>query len=69
MTPKPVYFSHAEPRPADRQFEENDPVYGHVYHLGSADDVLKMVNQRRRNYLDGTSAHEELGAVSGYLQG
>jgi hypothetical protein len=47
MTPKPVYFSHATPRPANQSFEENDPVYGHVYHLGSADDVLKMVNQEQ----------------------
>ncbi|HEV2173236.1 MAG TPA: hypothetical protein VGR71_06705, partial [Nitrospira sp.] len=47
MTPKPVYFSHAVPRPADQPFEENDPTYGHVYHLGSADDVLKMVNQEQ----------------------
>ncbi len=47
MTPKPIYFSHAVPRPANQTFEENDPVYGHVYHLGSADDVLKMVNQEK----------------------
>ncbi len=47
MTPKPIYFSHAVPRPANQSFEENDPVYGHVYHLGSADDVLKMVNQEK----------------------
>jgi hypothetical protein len=47
MTPKPVYFSHATPRPANQPFEENDPVYGHVYHLGSSDDVLKMVNQEQ----------------------
>ena len=45
MTPKPVYFSHAEPRPQGQAFEENDPVYGHVYHLGSSEDVLRMVNQ------------------------
>ena len=44
MTPKPVYFL-TQPRPADQQFEENDPVYGHVYHLGSSDDVLKMVDR------------------------
>src|SRR5579859_343725 len=44
MTPRPVYFSHAEPRPEGQPFEENDPVYGHVYHLGSAEDVLRMVN-------------------------
>lgn len=44
MTPGPVYFSHATPRPADQQFEENDSAYGHVYHLGSIDDVMKMID-------------------------
>jgi hypothetical protein len=47
MMPKPVYFTHAEPRPGGQAFEENDPVYGHVYHLGSADDVMKMVNKEQ----------------------
>ena len=47
MPPKPIYFSHAAPRPADQPFEENDPTYGHVYHLGSSDDVLNMVNQEQ----------------------
>ena len=47
LTPRPVYFSHATPRPASQKFEEDDPVYGHVYHLGSAADVLKMVNQEK----------------------
>ncbi len=28
MTPKPVYFSHAVPRPANQPFEEEDPKYG-----------------------------------------
>jgi hypothetical protein len=45
MTPKPVYFSHATPRPPNQQFIEEDPRYGRVYHLGSAEDVLNMVNQ------------------------
>ncbi len=59
MTPKPVYFSHNEgmgaarhtgategnTRPEGQQFEENDPTYGHVYHLGSSEDVLNMVNK------------------------
>jgi hypothetical protein len=45
MMPKPVYFTHAENRPAGQSFEENDPVYGHVYHLGAADDVMQMVNK------------------------
>jgi hypothetical protein len=47
LTPKPVYFSHADPRPKGQQFLENDPVYGRVYHLGSADDVLNMVNREQ----------------------
>jgi hypothetical protein len=45
MTPRPVYFSHAVPRPANQPFMENDPQYGQVYHLGSAADVLEMVNR------------------------
>ena len=45
ITPKPVYFSHATPRPAGQQFMEEDPTYGPVYHLGSAADVLNMVNR------------------------
>jgi hypothetical protein len=47
MTPKPIYFTHAVPRPANQQFEEEDPTYGHVYHLGSAEDVLKMVDKEK----------------------
>ena len=47
MMPKAVYFSRATPRPAGQTFEENDPVYGHVYHLGSIDDVMKMVNKEQ----------------------
>jgi hypothetical protein len=47
MTPKPVYFSHATPRPASQQFMEDDSTYGKVYHLGSAEDVLNMVNREQ----------------------
>jgi hypothetical protein len=47
MMPKPVYFTHSGPRPASQPFEENDPAYGHVYHLGSPEDVMKMVNQEK----------------------
>lgn len=47
MLPKPVYFSHATPRPADQSYEQDDPTYGHVFHLGSADDVLKFVNDEQ----------------------
>ncbi len=45
MTPRPVYYSHHVPRPADQPFMENDPKYGQVYHLGSADDIMKLVNR------------------------
>ncbi|HZY72077.1 MAG TPA: hypothetical protein VFE22_03105 [Edaphobacter sp.] len=45
MTPRPVYFSHAVPRPKNQSFEEQDPTYGHVYHLGSAADVFEMVKR------------------------
>jgi len=47
LMPKPVYFSHADPRPADQTFMENDPTYGAVYHLGSSADVLNMVNREQ----------------------
>lgn len=45
LTPHPVYYSHASPRPANQPFMENDPTYGKVYHLGSPEDVLRLVNQ------------------------
>jgi hypothetical protein len=63
MTPKPVYFSHAEPRPTGQPFEEEDPVYGHVYHLGSTDDVLKMVNQEKGIFW---TAHPRTKSSEGY---
>lgn len=45
LTPKPIYFTHADPRPAGQAPEEDDPEYGHVYHLGSVADVMNLVNQ------------------------
>jgi hypothetical protein len=47
MSPKPFYFTHAAAHAAVQPFEEQDPIYGHVYHLGSASDVLKMVGQEQ----------------------
>ena len=47
MLPKPVYFSHAAPRPGNQTFEENDPTYGHVYHLGSIEDVENFINREQ----------------------
>ena len=63
MTPKPVYFSHAEPRPAGQPFEENDPKYGHVYHLGSPEDVLKMVEKEQGIFW---TAHPRTKSSEGY---
>jgi hypothetical protein len=58
MTPKPVYYTHTlgahEPkagpstgnsRPEGQPFEEDLPEYGHVYHLGSAEDILNFINK------------------------
>ena len=63
LTPRPVYFSHAVPRPADQQFMENDPTYGRVYHLGSADDVLDMVNREQGIFW---TAHPRTKSSEGY---
>jgi hypothetical protein len=63
MTPRPVYFSHAEPRPAGQPFEETDPKYGHVYHLGSAADVLDMVNREHGIFW---TAHPRTKSSEGY---
>jgi hypothetical protein len=45
MTPKPVYFTHSGPEEKARGFKEEVPGYGTVYHLGSSDDMLKMINE------------------------
>ena len=46
MSPKPIYFSHAAPNPTFPQpFEKTIPVYGQAYHLRSAEDVLRFINQ------------------------
>jgi hypothetical protein len=45
MTPKPVYFTHSGPEEKARPFKEDVPGYGTVYHIGSADDMFKFVNE------------------------
>jgi hypothetical protein len=45
MTPKPVYFTHSAAGEKGRPFEEDVPGYGTVYHIGSADQMFKMVNE------------------------
>jgi hypothetical protein len=44
MTPKPTYFTHSV-EDAKRPFQEDVAGYGTVYHIGSADQMLKMVNE------------------------
>jgi hypothetical protein len=44
MTPKPVYFTHST-EDAKRPYEEDVEGFGKVYHIGSADQMLKMVNE------------------------
>ncbi len=63
LTPKPIYFSHAVPRPANQQFMENDPTYGTVYHLGSSGDVLNMVNREQGIFW---TAHPRTKSSEGY---
>jgi len=41
LFPKPVYFSRV--RTEGQPFTETDPVYGNVYHLGSAEDLQRML--------------------------
>jgi len=47
MTPKPIYFTHAEKGGEGAPFVENDATYGQVYHLKSAEDVLKFMNETK----------------------
>ena len=45
MTPHPVYFSHHVPKPPEQPFTENDPKYGLVYHVGSPEDIMRLVTR------------------------
>ena len=59
MSPKPVYYTHTlapggeagaskgNSRPPGTPFEEDVPEYGHVYHLGSGDDILNFMNKEQ----------------------
>ncbi len=66
MTPHPVYYSHANPRPANQQFMENDPTYGTVYHLGSKSDVLNLVKRENGVWY---STHPRTKNTAGYPDG
>ncbi len=43
--PHPVYWSQT--RAAGHQFMEKDPLYGPVYHIGSAEDELEMLKREQ----------------------
>jgi hypothetical protein len=47
MTPKPIYFTHSGPDEKSRPFKEDVAGYGTVYHIGSAEDMLKFVNETK----------------------
>jgi hypothetical protein len=47
MTPGPIYYTHPRQLAPGTPFEENVPGYGTVYHLGSADDVLRFLNETK----------------------
>jgi hypothetical protein len=42
LFPKPVYYTRV--RKEGQPFTEMDPVYGKVYHIGSSEDVLQLLN-------------------------
>ena len=44
LFPHPVYWDQRQP---GQPFEENDPKYGKVYHVGSAEDFMKMVDAEK----------------------
>jgi hypothetical protein len=45
MTPKPIYFTHAGAAEKGKPYVEDVPGYGKVYHIASAEDMLKFVNE------------------------
>ncbi len=47
MTPKPIYFTHAETGGEGAPFVENDPTYGQVYHLKNEEDVRRFVDETK----------------------
>ena len=61
MFPKNVYWSKVR-QPA-QPFTETDPVYGKVYHTGSADDVQKMMDAEGAYWYH---AHPRTKGTTGY---
>ena len=61
MFPRNVYWSKV--RQPGQPFVENDPVYGKVYHTGSADDVQKMMDAEGAYWYH---AHPRTKGTTGY---
>jgi hypothetical protein len=61
LFPKNVYWSKVR-RPG-QPFEESDPVYGKVYHAGSAEDVQKMLDAEGAYWYH---AHPRTKGTTGY---
>ena len=61
MFPKNVYWSKV--RQPGQPFVENDPVYGKVYHAGSADDVQRMMDAEGAYWYH---AHPRTKGTTGY---
>ena len=61
MFPKNVYWSKV--RQAGQPFTEQDPVYGTVYHTGSAEDVQKMMDAEDAYWYH---AHPRTKGTTGY---
>ena len=61
MFPKNVYWSKV--RQPGQPFVETDPVYGRVYHTGSADDVQKMMDAEGAYWYH---AHPRTKGTTGY---
>jgi hypothetical protein len=59
--PRPVYWSHV--KTADQQFTENDPKFGKVYHIGSKEEELDML-QREGGLM--WQAHPRTKGSTGY---
>ena len=64
MTPKPVYFTHAEPRPRSRRSRRMIRGMGTWFTWGRR-TTCSICESRAGHYVDGASADEEFGAVSG----
>jgi hypothetical protein len=61
LWPRNVYWSKV--RTADQQFTEKDPVYGKVYHTGSAGDVQAMIGAEDAYWYH---AHPRTKGTTGY---